>query len=118
MKKYIAAFALLASAGVAQTNNVTAVTKQQPYIGSAPIVAYVSGTLTGTAAPVAVAMPSSTATVASYECQYRNAAGEVKPVGYTISTTTNRIVIASSTVNASGTVNVGDRINCTLHYTR
>lgn len=117
-KLKLVTLALVAAAGAAQaqTANTTATSSLNPYM-IPPATGYISATLTSTTQPVAAALPSTSKAINSILCSLRDSSGNLKGAQVSVSSTTNRVIVANSG-QASGTIAVGDRLNCFISYER
>lgn len=114
-KLLAAALTFVAASSFAASNSVTISSTLAPYKSSAPVIGYISATTTSTT-NVRLALPSSTKTLNSFVCQTRDTNGVANPRDYDISGTD--IVVSTATGMASGTLAVGDRINCLVNFER
>lgn len=112
-----AVLALTAGTAAAATSGTT-VTSGNASMGTVPAISYISATVTNVTAPVYIGLPiaTTTKTLLSHACVVRDTNFNVVPRNIQVSNTTD-ILIASSG-QASGTLAVGDRVNCVLYYQR
>ena len=115
MIKLTTALALVAGVASAGTSNMTATTALSSYFSGGPVISAVSATATSTTAPVSVALPTSK-TVVEQTCVVRDSSGFNVPRKVTVSG--SDIVVASATSMSSGTLAVGDVLNCTVYHQR
>ena len=115
--KLTAALALVAGVASAATSGTTVISSNTT-VGVPPIMGFVSATVTNVTAPVYIALPpvAATKTVNSLVCTVHDTNWHAVPRNIRISNTTD-ILIANSSL-ASGTLAVGDRVNCTVHFER
>jgi hypothetical protein len=118
MNKLVLTAVLALTAGVASaaTSGTTVSAAVNPYLGTAPATGYVSATVTSTASP-RIALPSTSKTINALTCVTRDGSGNQVPRAITVSS--GDLVIASAGGGqVSGTLAVGDRVNCIISYER
>lgn len=110
----VAVLLSLSGAALAAVSGTTQVTYVEGYKGKSPIVATISGTLTSTASPQ-LSFPDSAYPVGTVSCQRKTATNQVVPFAFFVSGTD---VHVSTSPLTSGTLAVGDVINCIGIYPR
>lgn len=110
------ALATVSGAAFAATSGTTVSAALNPYLGTAPVTGYVSGTVTSIQSPQ-IALPSTSKTINAYACEVRDASGNQVPRKLTISGS-DLLVASADGGQVSGTLAVGDVVNCVISYER
>ncbi|TGT42777.1 hypothetical protein [Mesorhizobium sp. M8A.F.Ca.ET.165.01.1.1] len=112
--KLASVMTLMGASAFAASSNVTATSKMNS-IYTPPAIGYVSATIVSTTNPK-VALPSSVKTLDAFTCTVRDSNGNMVPRDIDVVGTD--LTIGTASGQASGTLAVGDRINCIVNYER